>query len=113
MLGPNELAGLRRTLLEVSVRDELLGYIVDLVRMTRQDDRVMVGAGPRATQALVASSRVAAILEGRDFVTPDDVKGMAAPVLGHRLILRPEYEIEGLGIGEVVDHILQAVAVPR
>jgi MoxR-like ATPase len=72
-----------------------------------------VGAGPRATQALLLASRARAALEDRDFVIPDDVKGLAHPVLGHRLILRPEYELEGLTVPEVVGEILQGVTVPR
>jgi MoxR-like ATPase len=59
------------------------------------------------------SSRAGAALAGRDFVTPDDIKTMAVPVLGHRIILRPEYEIEGLAIEEVIEQILQEVTVPR
>jgi len=74
---------------------------------------VLVGASPRATQALLLASRVFAAMEGRDFVTPDDVKALALPVLEHRLILRPEYEIEGLTIPEVVQRVLQEVTVPR
>jgi MoxR-like ATPase len=59
------------------------------------------------------ASRANAAISGRDFVTPDDVKAMALPVLGHRLIMRPEFEIEGLTISEVIDQVLQQVAVPR
>jgi MoxR-like ATPase len=72
-----------------------------------------VGAGPRATQALILASRAAAARGGRDFVTPDDVKALAGPGLEHRRILRPEYEIEGLTVREVVNRILQDVPVPR
>jgi MoxR-like ATPase len=74
---------------------------------------VLVGAGPRATQALLLASRALAAIAGRDFVTPDDVREMAGPVLEHRLILRPEFEIEGLSIGEVIGKILGEIAVPR
>jgi MoxR-like ATPase len=74
---------------------------------------VLVGAGPRATQSLIMASRASAALAGRDFVTPDDVKAMAQPVLEHRLILRPEFEIEGLAVGEVIQQILEQVSVPR
>jgi MoxR-like ATPase len=74
---------------------------------------VLVGAGPRATQALLLSTRMQAVLCQRDFVTPDDVKFMAQAVLEHRLVLRPEYEIEGLTAIEVVQQILQDVTVPR
>jgi len=108
-----DLDSLRRSLEGITVRPELVGYVVDVVRGTRRHDAVLVGAGPRATQALLLASRARAALEDRDFVTPDDVKGLAVPVLGHRLILRPEYEVEGLTVPEVVGEILQGVAVPR
>ncbi len=86
--------------------------MVDLVRQTRTDESILVGAGPRATQALALSARVHAALQSRDFVTPDDVKALAGPVLEHRIILRPEFEIEGLSAGEAVQKIIDKVAVP-
>ncbi|MEN8189614.1 MAG: MoxR family ATPase [Thermodesulfobacteriota bacterium] len=98
---------------QVILKEELVGYVVDLVRATREHESVMVGAGPRATQALLLAARAAAAIDGRDFVVPDDIKDFAAPVMEHRLVLRPEFEIEGLSTGEVVDDILQQVAVPR
>jgi MoxR-like ATPase len=107
------LETLREQLLSITMREELVGYSVDLIRATRQHESVLVGAGPRATQALLLASRASAALAARDFVTPDDIKAMAAPVLEHRLILRPEFEIEGLSVGEVIQSILQQVAVPR
>ena len=108
-----DLATLRRQLSAILIRDELIGYLVDLVRATRQHESILVGAGPRATQALIMASRASAVLAGRDFVTPDDIKAMALPVLEHRLILRPEFEIEGLTVAEVVQQVLQTVPVPR
>ena len=113
VISGEDLAALREELLAITIREEILGYLVDIVRGTRQHESVLVGAGPRATQSLLHASRALAALNGRDFVTPDDVKAMALPVLEHRLILRPEFEIEGLGIGEVIESILQQVAVPR
>ncbi len=107
------LPEMQRTLQEIVVRDELLNYVVDVVRRTRVHESVQVGGGPRATQALLLSARAHAAIAGRDFVTPDDVKSMAYPVLEHRLMLRPEYEIEGLTATEVVTKILQDVPVPR
>ncbi|MEE9217998.1 MAG: MoxR family ATPase [Acidobacteriota bacterium] len=109
----DELTRLRRCLEGVAVRDEIVGYLVDIVRRTRQHDGVLVGAGPRATQALLLASRAHAALAGRNYVTPDDIKAMTPPVLEHRLILRPEHEIEGATIREVIDAILQEVTVPR
>ena len=76
------------------------------------EESVMVGAGPRATQALAVAGRVQAALAGRDFVTPDDVKALAVPVLEHRLILRPEFEIEGSTPAEAIQKILEAVPIP-
>ena len=108
-----DLQILRDQLQFITMRDELVGYLVDLVRATRQHESVLVGAGPRATQALLLSSRAFAALAGRDFVTPDDIKSMAVPVLEHRLILRPEFEIEGLSVREVIKTILEQIAVPR
>jgi MoxR-like ATPase len=112
-LSAETLAALRGQLALVVVRDELLAYIVDIVRASRKNESVLVGAGPRATQSLLLASRAAAAIAGRDFVTPDDIKAMAAPVLEHRLILRPEFEIEGVSVPEVIQKILQQVAVPR
>jgi MoxR-like ATPase len=109
----DELPQLRQTLQEITLREELVGYIVDIVRGTRQHESVLVGAGPRATQSLLLAARAHAAINARDFVTPDDIKAMAVPVLEHRLILRPEFEIEGLAIGEVIQRILQEIAVPR
>lgn len=108
-----DLATLRDLLQHITLRPELIGYAVDIIRGTRKHESVLVGAGPRATQGLLLASRAAAALAGRDFVTPDDIKAMSNPVLVHRLILRPEFEIEGLSVSEVIQNILQQVAVPR
>ena len=113
VVSAEDLAALRRSLEGITLREELLTYIVDVVRATRTSDMVLVGAGPRATQSLLLASRAIAALSGRDFVTPDDVKTLAAPVLGHRLVLRPEYEIEGVSVSEVIEKILEQVTVPR
>jgi len=108
-----DLQQLKEQLGSVVVRPELLEYLVDVIRTTRQHESVLVGAGPRATQSLLMAVRASAALSGRDFVTPDDIKSMAPPVLEHRLILRPEFEIEGLSVSEVIQQVLQQVAVPR
>ena len=108
-----DLIALRRQLESITVREELLAYIVDIVRASRKHESVLVGGCPRATQALLLAARAFAAVAGRDFVTPDDVKAMATPVLEHRLILRPEFEIEGVTVVEVIQKVLQEVAVPR
>jgi MoxR-like ATPase len=104
---------LKIPMLHPAREEELTLALVDVVRQTRLHPGVLVGAGPRATQALLLSSRAYAALSDRDYVTPDDIKTLAVPVLGHRIILRPEYEIEGMIIEEVIDQILQEVTVPR
>ena len=113
IITPEVLTKLRMALEGILVKADLVSYVVDIVRKTRSHQSVLVGAGPRATQALILSSRAFATVNGRDFVTPDDIKTMAYPVLEHRLILRPEYEIEGLTVKEVIENILKEIAVPR
>ena len=108
-----ELSLLRNYLESVTVREELINYMVEIVRETRRHESILVGAGPRATQSLLLACRAFAALEGRDFVTPDDVKHLAAPVMEHRLILRPEFEVEGLTVKEVIENVLTKVGVPR
>jgi MoxR-like ATPase len=108
-----DLEVMRASLDQVSLRAELMQYIVDVIRLTRSHENILSGGGPRATQALLLASRALAAIEERDFVTPDDVRTMARPVLEHRLILRPESEIEGVTPGEVIQEILQKVPVPR
>jgi MoxR-like ATPase len=113
VINGHDLAAARTELEAITVRPELVAYVVDIIRATRESEFVLVGAGPRATQALLLASRAAAAIAGRDFVTPDDVKSLTEPVIGHRLVLRPEYELEGVAIGEVVRKVLEQVAVPR
>jgi MoxR-like ATPase len=113
IITPEVLTKLRMALEGILVKADLVAYVVDIVRKTRAHQSVLVGAGPRATQALLLSSRAFATVNARDFVTPDDIKTMAYPVLEHRLILRPEYEIEGLTVKEVIENILKEIAVPR
>jgi MoxR-like ATPase len=113
VLSESDVLAIRSALHQVLVKPDLLDYIVDVVRRTRADESVLVGAGPRATQALLLASRAFAALDGREFVTPDDVRAMAAPTLEHRLILRPESEIEGVRVIEVIQRILNEVPVPR
>jgi len=107
------LNSFRTALQAVTMREELIRYAVEIIRATRRNSSILVGAGPRATQALLLASRAQAMLDGRDFTTPDDVKLMAQPVLEHRLILRPEYELEGLAVTEVIQKVLQEIAIPR
>jgi MoxR-like ATPase len=108
-----ELAELRTTVDATSVSEEVLSYIAAIIRKTRTLPSVSLGGSPRASIHLLAVSKAAARLGGRDFVTPDDVATMAPAVLRHRLILTPEAELESFGADEAVKAALAAVPVPR
>jgi MoxR-like ATPase len=113
VLQRGELEQLRAATAQVRVSDAISSYIVSVARQTRQHAAIWVGAGPRATLALLSASRALAALEERDFVLPEDVKTLAGPVLEHRVLLRPEFEMEGVDIREVIKAVLEAVEVPR
>jgi MoxR-like ATPase len=113
VLQPGELEQLRVATARVRVSDPISSYIVNVARQTRQHAAIWVGAGPRATLALLSASRALAALEERDFVLPEDVKTLAGPVLEHRVLLRPEFEMEGVEVREVIKAVLEAVEVPR
>ena len=96
----------------VYVEESLGRYVVALLRQTRSDQRLYLGASPRAGIALLRVAKARALSEGRDYVTPDDVKAVAAPVLAHRLILAPEARSAGLGPAELVADALAHTPVP-
>ncbi len=97
----------------LTVAPEVIAYVVDVCRATRQSPAVRLGVSPRGATALLAAARAWAWLSGRDYVTPDDVKALARPALRHRLELRPEVELEGVTADGVLDGVLGAVQVPR
>ncbi|MCJ8330469.1 MAG: MoxR family ATPase [Lentisphaeria bacterium] len=103
----------RDVLNSLTIREELISYILEIVHATRNYNSVLVGAGPRATQSLLRASQAMAALSARDYVSPDDIKEMVIPVLQHRIILRPEFEIEGLTVSDVIQSIIEDIAVPR
>jgi MoxR-like ATPase len=108
-----DVLGARANLSEVTVDDGVLGYVGAIARATREHPSVTLGASPRAAVSVLAAARAAALLAGRGFVTPDDVKSMAVPCLRHRVLLRPEVEIEGVGVDVVLTDVLDRVPVPR
>ena len=97
----------------VNVREDLPPYIVRLLRATRQDRAIVMGASPRAGVMLVAVAKAKAVLEGRDYVTPDDVKAVFLPALRHRVLLDPAEEIEGTSSDDILRRILDTQEVPR
>jgi MoxR-like ATPase len=107
-----EIAHLKRAAEEVHVSEPAGRYMVALVTATRSNPRVLVGASPRGSLALLKLSRVRALLDGRDFVTPEDIKAIAVPALGHRITLRPEYWVQRVRGEDVVRECLDQVATP-
>ncbi len=107
------LRACRAAIAAVRVEDEVIGYISSITRSTREDPGVMLGCSPRASVMLLQSATVLAALQGRDYVIPDDVKRMAPPVLRHRMILRPEADIEGITPDDIIARVLGSVEVPR
>ena len=97
----------------IRVDDAVIAYIVDLVRQTRDDRAIELGASPRASISLMKTAQVVAASQGRAFVTPDDVKPMAAPVLRHRLMLHPDAQLQGISPDDRIAEIVARVAVPR
>ncbi len=97
----------------LTVDPRLVDYAVALARATRDWRGIAVGAGPRGAIALIRAARAAAVLDGRDFVTPADIKGVALPALRHRVVLAPELELEGIGPDRVLGEVLDGVAAPR
>ena len=97
----------------VRIDDAVIAYIVEVVRRTRDDKAIELGASPRASIALLKAAQVLAASEGRAFVTPDDVKPMAAAVLRHRVLLHPDAQLQGTSPDERIEDILRAVPVPR
>jgi len=111
--GADDIAAARAEVAQVSVATEVLGYIVDVCRATRHSPSLSLGVSPRGATALLATAKAWAWLSGRAFVTPDDVKALAHPTLGHRVSLRAEAQLEGVTVHSVLDSVLTAIPVPR
>ena len=112
-LSASEVTGLRNLVDGVRVAAEVRAYIADITRSTREERMLALGASPRATVSLFRAARAVAVLKGRDFVTPDDVKGIAPAVLRHRIALSPELEVEGRTPDDVLAALLDRVPVPE
>lgn len=111
--GAEDLQRARQAVATVAVEPEIIGYIVDLVRATRQAPSFQLGVSPRGATALLNTSRAWAWLSGRSFVTPDDVKALALPCLRHRVALQPDAQMDGVRVDDVLGSILASVPVPR
>ncbi|MGZ4669191.1 MAG: AAA family ATPase [Blastococcus sp.] len=111
--GAADLAAGRAAVSRVTLTQDVIGYVVDLARATRQSPSLQLGVSPRGATALMSAARAWAWLSGRDYVTPDDVKALARPALRHRVELRAEAELEGVTAEAVLDGVLGSVPVPR
>ena len=109
----DEVHQLRAEIFDMKVQPEVISYITDIVRVTRESSHLVLGASPRASVVLLLTSKSFAAMQGESFVTPDTVKMLALPVLRHRVILKPEAEIEGMTPDAVIRECLQKVEVPR
>jgi MoxR-like ATPase len=113
MMSTDDLLLTRRVVQTVRVEQHLLHYILKIVTATREEESIELGAGPRATIALLETAKSLAVLRGRDFITPDDIKELAPAVLNHRVTLSPEAEMEGTTLDEIVVRIFERTEVPR
>tara|TARA_X000001036_G_scaffold304872_1_gene283807 strand:+ start:4463 stop:5515 length:1053 start_codon:yes stop_codon:yes gene_type:complete len=109
---PKKVVAMQKALETVHVDPAILSYIVEIVQRTREDHRVVNGASPRASQALFKSGRAAAAIDGRDYVIPDDIKGIALQIISHRINMKPEAKIRGITGMHIVRKILSEVPVP-
>lgn len=113
VLNADEIRSIRSFAQQVHVEENLLRYIAQIIHETRSNPMLFLGASPRASIAVLASSKAYALIHGRDFVSPDDIKTMMLPVLRHRIILSPEKEMEGVRADDVLKQIINKIEVPR
>lgn len=113
ILAPEDIADCQKRIEQVYIRPELLDYIAAIVHSTRNNPDLFLGASPRASLALMKTSKAVAAMSGRNFVTPDDIRYVSYPVLNHRVILTPEREMEGYSTKEVLDEVVRKLEVPR
>jgi MoxR-like ATPase len=113
LLQPHDVSALQHLVAGFTVDDQVLDYAVRLVRSSRDWSGIAMGAGPRGSLALIRAGKAHALMQRRNFVTPDDIKGVARPVLRHRLLLSPEMEIEGVSADRLLLDMLDQVDAPR
>ena len=104
---------IRTFIQSIRLTDELIAYIVDIIRATREHPSLQYGASPRSANMVATASRALAAVNGRDYVIPDDIKFLAVPILRHRVVLAPGAEIEGLSVDQLVEQILDRTPAPR
>lgn len=113
ILSAADLALFKTIIEKIHIKDELIDYIAKITHATRNHGSIFLGASPRASLAILRSSKALAALSGRNFVTPDDIRRVAKPVMNHRIILTPEKEMEGITTDDIILEISQSIEVPR
>jgi MoxR-like ATPase len=113
VVSATEILAFQKLIKSIFVHEELLTYIAQVIIKTRTNPSLTLGASPRASIALLESAKASAALTGRDFVTPEDIRRVASAVLGHRVMLTPEREMEGFTTAYVIDQIINSVEIPR
>jgi MoxR-like ATPase len=113
VISASDITRFQQVVTRVLAEEHLIRYIAQIVEKTRQSNSLYLGGSPRASIAILTASKAWAALEGRDFVTPDDIRQVVTPVLRHRIILTPEKEMEGIKPETVIKHIVDSVEVPR
>ena len=108
-----EISQFQKITKQILIEENLIEYIANIVLQTRENPYLYMGASPRASIAILNASKGMAIIKGRDFVTPEDIKEVAIPVLNHRVILSPEREMEGMTTNEVITQIVESIEIPR
>ncbi len=113
VLSAEQIATYQNVIKDIIVEDNLLKYIAAIVNNTRTNANLYLGASPRASIAILEASKAIAAINGRDFITPDDIKKVVGPILCHRIILTPEREMEGLTAEKMVQDLIQTIEIPR
>ncbi|MBK9735270.1 MAG: MoxR family ATPase [Saprospiraceae bacterium] len=113
LVSPEEILSFQKLVRQVRIEPQIIAYIAKVVLNTRQNALLYLGASPRASIALLNASKGLAALKGRDFVTPDDIKEVSYAVLGHRIVVAPEKEMEGITAKQIIRQIIESVEIPR
>ncbi|NOU59163.1 AAA family ATPase [Marinifilum caeruleilacunae] len=113
VISADQIKEMQKRVQSIHTNENLRKYIVQIVQNTRNHPGIILGASPRASVSVMTAAKAFAAIRGRDFVTPDDIKTIVAPVLHHRLILTPEKEMEGIKAKEIIQHILEGIEIPR
>ncbi len=113
VISPEDIIKARELIRETHVRDEIIGYVRNLLQATREDDSLTVGASPRSGLMLLMGAKSFARFAGRDYITPDDIKKVFIPVMRHRVVVSPSSELEGIKSEGIMEYILESIEVPR